>query len=1365
MASSLSMKNLGLRSGALRIAAALLVAATASVLPLRAQIVKGVKVLGSDQHELRIELRPQVTLGRTAGGEVLPQIASARVVNLGAPGQPMRMRISIPVALPGASGNSVEVIAAEYGEPVSGTIAPVPRLVYGADHVADEVYQVDQKAYAAAAPVTPVATLRYLGVARNLHEGSIEVDPYRVDQATHQIRFLRSVTLRLHYGAPPASVTRGDVGALARLSYVNAEVASGWLIQRSTPQRPFRRTSVASARAWLRVDVRDEGLYALTADDFKAVGLDISSLNPGQIAIYGGNGHDLPEDQGMADSNMMRQVPAIVETADGKVSRILFYGMGPSMWDYSQTSDTVPYHRLSPYVTANSYVIAIDGDPSRSLPQKSVPSGTPTVTATTGVARVFQEDEKVNAIDIDPNSGGSGRDWFGDEFRVDIPYTGFPRTYSTSLPGLDRSQPILYRVRVAHTAKTAGTTDSLGFTLRQNGADMGMISLWPLGTSEVIAAATTRLFSAPATMVKEDNVSLLTFRYTSPTISSGYLDWFEIHYTRRLAAEGDQITFEAPTGQDLARFTVTNFSNTTDVVVLDVTDPVNVRQLAIESRDGSSISFVDRLHPRRESARYFVGRIANPRHVAAISRVPFADLRNRMLDADILVITHDDFRTAADKYVKYRNAQGRYKAAYVTTSEIYTEFSHGNLDPTALRDYIAFAYKNWHTQPRFVLLLGDGTYDYRNIATRQKQFVPTYESPGSDGYDPNYSLCYDDYFARLVGTDDSTYDQMVDLAIGRIPVESEAQAELVIDKLKSYEASTNYGLWRQTVILAADDAYQGPSDTFITQSEGLWEYDIPSWIEPKKIYLSAYPTVQVTARRKPAAEQDLMQFIQQGAVITNWLGHGNPNVWAHEYLLQKDEFIPRLTNDTALTFVTAATCNFGNFDDPSVVSGAEMFILQPNGGAVAVMSSTRASFIGPNESLIRDYFSALFTRDTIANTFLSIGEALMAAKRQPGSDYGNDQKYVIFGDPSMLLNFPKDSIEITGVNGINVAADTAVVGALSEVKIEGNVRARQGGALREDFSGRVIVTLYDADRTMTVQDKDIRQQMEVYGGRLFRGPAEVSRGHFSITFRVPKDIAFDPATARLHAYAYMGGEDATGNTTHIRVFGSDTTTVTDHVGPDMKLFLDDRSFRSGDMVSKQPTLIVDLEDTSGINSSGSGIGHKLEAWIDNSATSVDLTDLYQSDISTYRKGSAERQLLDLSPGEHAVRVRAWDIFNNPSESTVLFKIAEGSDDELQVADVVNFPNPMTNQTDFLFRHNQNRPVDVDIAIFTVSGRKVRELESRSVTDRFVKVHWDGTDADGARLANGVYFYRLRVKVVGEDDGKDFETIEKVAIVR
>lgn len=695
----------------------------------------------------------------------------------------------------------------------------------------------------------------------------------------------------------------------------------------------------------------------------------------------------------------------------------------------------------------------------------------------------------------------------------------------------------------------------------------------------------------------------------------------------------------------------------------------------------------------------------------------------------------------------------------VTCGEIYTEYSNGRLDPTAIRDFVADAVSRWTRKPTHLLLFGDGSYDYRMILTRQAPLVPPYETNDGDAYDHINSSSFDDYFVRVVGD-----DRIVDLAVGRIPAENEEEAEAILEKTKRYESNTNFGLWRQNVILAADDDYPlQDGGGFTGQSEALWRDLIPNWVEPIKLYLANYPAPTVGVRKIPAAEQDLELYMDRGAVITNWVGHGNPNVWAHEGLLEKEKFINRLTNDSVLTYVAAVTCNFGYFDDPSVLSGGELFLQTPHGGAIAVMTATRAVYIPPNERLMRQHFKYLFSRDAGGSRYVTIGQALNLMKLQGSGDISNDEKFFLLGDPSLRLNLPGDSVEVTAINGTNVATDTAVIGALSVVTIEGRIR-NTDGTPRDDFNGTAVVSLYDADRTLTLDAGTTYPKVLYYGGRLFRGPANVVNGRFTITFRVPKDIAYDTATGRVHVYAYNNGEDASGMTSRIKIYGSDNSPVTDKSGPDIKIFMDDRSFGPGDLVSTEPVLIVDLSDTSGINSSGAGLGHRIEAWFDGSPQAIDLTDSYQTLATDYRQGSAQKRILELAAGQHSVRVRAWDIYNNPSEATTYFRIMEPAEEKLRVVDVVNYPNPMERETQFLFRHNQNGPLDVDIDIYTPAGRKIRHLEARSVTDRFVRVPWDGTDADGESIANGVYLYRLRVRIVG-DDTRSFETIEKVAVVR
>ncbi|MBS1910968.1 MAG: type IX secretion system sortase PorU [Bacteroidetes bacterium] len=1326
--------------------------------PAVSRLVPGLRIISSDSRGIEMELEPVFTLERTAEGYLLPFVSNGILLNSRAVGEPMMMRVVIPVALPGPTGNRLEVLGADYGDPQSAKVAPVPQLSTDRDGMTRTSYVIDAAKYASWAPANDVATMGYTGLARDVYSGSIGINAYRYDGARSELRLLKRVRLRLTYASPPAAARAGAsaLSELTRNAFVNSDVASRWAVPANA--RPLeRRAGGQTARAWMRVEVKEDGLYALTADDFHTGGIDLSTVDPSRIAVYGGDGGELPEGDLAIDSAKMHQVPAIVEQSGGKATRVLFYGVGPNRWGVPR-GDSVPKHHINPYVNAVGYMIAVDGDPSLSFPVGGT-AGTPGTTLRSGIARLYFEEDRLNAVDI-RKSGGSGRDWFGTVFQVDPSRPADPRVFQLNLPGLDHSQPVYYRVRAANAGLTTGSDGAGTFLVEQGSASLGNFTIDGVG-GDRIAMAKTGTYVGKGADIGADNNSLLKITYSNGVAASGYLDWYEIHYTRDLASTNDQITFWSPSGSGIASFEARNFSSG-DLLGFDVTDAANPRQLQNQVNDGRFV-FTDQLSAAAGTRHYFIAARSAARKVSNVTSANVRGLRDQDLSVDVLVITHGDFKDAAQKYVDHRNAHGM-RAAYVTVDDIYNEFSSGNLDPTAIRNYIAWAFHHWTTKPSYVVLMGDGSYDYRNIVTQQKPFIPPYESDDGDVYDHIGSTCFDDYYVRVTLDATQTIDLQADIAIGRMPVQTADQAATVVNKVIRYETTKNFGLWRATFALAADDDYPlGDGGGFTRQSESLWA-SLPNWVEPKKIYVAAYPTEQISARRKPGAEQDLQQSIDRGVVLTNWVGHGNPNVWAHEYILEKDQFIPALTNDSMLTYVPAVTCNFGYFDDPTVVSGAELFVLHPTGGAIAVMTATRSVYIGPNEELMRQHFRVLLARDPSTQLYPTIGQALMVTKFGRAGYADNDQKFLLLGDPALRLNLPEDSVEITSVNSVHVDTGTVQVGALAQVTIEGVVRDYFGRQL-DNFDGTAIVSLYDADRLVKMETGEDTPTVTYYGGRLFRGPANVRGGHFSVVFRVPKDIAFDTTHGRIHVYAYNQDHDAAGMTGNVRVFGSDTTTVTDTVGPRVKIFLDDRSFSSGDVVGRDPMLIVDLADGSGINASGSSIGHRIEAWVDGSARSVDLTDTYQTLPTNYAEGSAEHQLTGLDPGVHTVRVRAWDIYNNPSEATAEFRISEDGDSVLKVEDVVNYPNPMVRETDFVFRHNQTAGLDVDIAIYTTSGRKVRELRQDGVNERFVRVHWDGRDADGHELANGVYLYRLRVKVSGDTSGREFETIDKVAIVK
>ncbi len=209
------------------------------------------------------------------------------------------------------------------------------------------------------------------------------------------------------------------------------------------------------------------------------------------------------------------------------------------------------------------------------------------------------------------------------------------------------------------------------------------------------------------------------------------------------------------------------------------------------------------------------------------------------------------------------------------------------------------------------------------------------------------------------------------------------------------------------------------------------------------------------------------------------------------------------------------------------------------------------------------------------------------------------------------------------------------------------------------------------------------------------------------------------------------------------------------------MYLDDQNFRPGDVVGPDATLYIDLTDSSGINTSTAGIGHKLEAALDGSQRTIDLTDYYRGNLDTYQSGQVRYEFSNLAEGRHTLAVKAWDIYNNSSNASTYFEVHSSS--QLSIQNVVNFPNPFARSTTFTFQRASTDPIDVEIKIYTVAGRLIQVLETPSIVDRFVQIPWDGRDRDGSELANGVYLYRVIAKSF--DKTSTSEALGKLAIVR
>jgi hypothetical protein len=389
----------------------------------------------------------------------------------------------------------------------------------------------------------------------------------------------------------------------------------------------------------------------------------------------------------------------------------------------------------------------------------------------------------------------------------------------------------------------------------------------------------------------------------------------------------------------------------------------------------------------------------------------------------------------------------------------------------------------------------------------------------------------------------------------------------------------------------------------------------------------------------------------------------------------------------------------------------------------------------------------------------TVGEAFFKTKKN--NTQTNDEKFHLLSDPALRLNLPKVPATIETVNG-NDLSTPEQLSALSQVSLDGLVR-NYDGSVNSSYNGEAIVTVYDSERKKPLPELGYNYSMIEPGGVIFRGRASINNGKFSANFTVPKDISYENSTGKIVAYLDDSNSDGIGFTNQIIIGGTDTSAVDDGVGPLIEIYYDESESSNAYLVNEDFTLVINLSDETGLNTTGTGIGHKLEGVIDDDeGRAIDFTNYFVGDLDAAgRSGEVKYKIIDAALGDHKIAVKAWDVFNNPAMQISYFTVVNSGD--IVLKDVVNYPNPFSSNTTFLFQHNISEPIDVKIKVYTVAGRLIKVIEEFSIIDKYVKIDWDGRDQDGSQIANGTYLYKLIVKSV--DGQSNQNVLGKLAVYR
>ncbi|MFM9005398.1 MAG: type IX secretion system sortase PorU, partial [Flavobacteriales bacterium] len=640
----------------------------------------------------------------------------------------------------------------------------------------------------------------------------------------------------------------------------------------------------------------------------------------------------------------------------------------------------------------------------------------------------------------------------------------------------------------------------------------------------------------------------------------------------------------------------------------------------------------------------------------------------------------------------------------------------------------------------------------------------------------------------LSDDDDESSSNLLDAGVGRIPATDATEGSAYVDKVRTYiaqnttttgaagclgeAAQSPYGSWRNLLTFVADDqdGNGGPTEQIhLEDADSLSnlvkkfypEYDVI------KIYMDAYRQESTPGgERYPDGEEAIRNRVQNGSLLVTYLGHGGERGWAHERILDLNT-IGSWTNKYKLPVFLTATCELARFDDPGVNTAGEILVMNPYGGAIAMLTTTRVVFAGSNMEMDLAFFDVALENNTISN--LTLGTINMLTKNGVNPSNSSKPNFSLLGDPALRMSYPKYEVVTTAINDIPIETFNENLKALQEVKFSGYVADAAGNKLT-DYNGFVYPTVFDKVTRVYTQNNDFNgssgvvQQYDVFNKNIFKGKASVRNGDFQFEFVVPFDINYVVDTARVSYYTVAGNLDGHGYSNKFRIGGSLSGAELNRVGPEINLYLNDTLFVSGGISDTRPILLARLKDENGINTVGNGIGHDLTAVIDNDTQHpIILNEYYETDLDTYKSGEVRFQLPELSEGSHSLSLKAWDVHNNSSTNSIEFVVADNS--SIALDHVLNYPNPFTTHTDFMFEHNQVcTSLDVRIQIFSVSGKLVKTIREDVLQDGYRSRHipWDGTDDFGDRIGKGVYVYRLEVR---NEEGQLAEHYEKLVILK
>lgn len=1135
-------------------------------------------------------------------------------------------------------------------------------------------------------------------------------------------------------------IMKRDGGYYAILSYKYV-ISSGQKTFRAPstdadPQDRYTRNSVLSSGNWVKIRIPESGVYSLTYSSLRSMGF----KDPSKVRLFGYGGAVLPETNLQDLTDDLPEQP--LWRADGYV---LFYGQGPVKWKLTAQGYE---HEVNTYSDYGYYFLTDLAD--------STMSSFSILEADTVTGDIIDTYPDFTVYDPDEFS------WYRSGRRMFEKYdyaSGNSKTYNLDLEGLASDS---VGIKVAFSASSSKATT---LAIDVNGTETGTLTIGGHSSNEV-ASVSEKAFVSRGQFASHNSVRLTHDR---PSGESGHLDFIRLNFIRSLALYGSNTVFRVNRPMDGVSFRVAGSS--ADVQIWKFSQDGTCGIVPSVYSDGITTTLSTSYTPDDFLVAVNVkGSFPEPE---TVGKVDSQNLHGMDLTDMVIVVPASGRLTAsAERLADAHRKMDNLKVSVVRADMVYNEFSSGTPDATALRRFMKMLYDRGGAgaAPRYLLLMGDGAWDNRMHVSDwagkdPDDYLLCYESYESLSHITSYVM--EDYFGLLDDTEgQSLLTEKVDLGIGRLPVSSVAQAREKVNRIIEYMQGDYSGVWQNRILVLGDD---GDNNIHMQDADKIADifHDVNPAIDIRKVYWDAYQ-MEVTASSNgyPSVRKLLLNQLDEGALIVNYSGHGSVDFLSHELVLNKSDM--GKLKSKHLPFWITASCDIAPFDSPLESMGMNL-VNNTEGGAIGMLSTTRTVYASQNGAINRSFSRYALSRsaDGRVNT---LGDALRLAKNElvtPGEGETdrteNKIHFVLLGDPALRLAVAELTAVVDEFNG-NDKKVLSAAPAGSVAVVSGHIELN--GKRVTDYHGVLSSIVYDNERLIKCRNNQKTADEPFtfkYRDRvLYSGTDSVIDGEFTFFFPIPLDINYSDEKGQIILFADGNdGRTANGVFKNFVVGGTADDLAADSVGPDIRLYLNTPSFQYGASVNATPLLVAELSDSSGLNTSGNGLGHDLLLIIDNNPNwTWVLNSNFEQTAGDYTSGRVMFSIPELPEGKHELMLRAWDVMNNSTTVYLGFKVVKDLKPKFTI-DVT--ASPARENTAFVITHDRpGQNANVTVQVLSSDGMMQWTTTQKDESGSGVTVvDWNLHGNSGHRMQPGLYIVRA---IVGTDGGGSSTATCKMVIV-